>query len=705
LWESKEIERKRDMKFLRHCSIKWKLTLVTLFSCGIVLLLACATLFAFQLIAFRLNVIRDLSTLGELLAANSTEAVASRDHKAASEILSAVKTKPQIVCASIQLNVGAVFVRYGQLDDRDKIATNPLRSGFRFEGDHLLLACPIAFRGERIGTLYLRSDFQSAYRDLFQLYGGILTAVLGASLLFVLLLSNPLQRVISTPILKLADIAKAVAQQKNYSVRAEYLGRDELGCPSEAFNQMLDQIQANDSNLRQINLALEGEIVERKQAQAAQSRVAAILEATTDCVASADEQGRVLYLNRAGRRMLGLDDTEEVSRTAIPDFYPKWAGNIILNTALPTAIREGVWSGETALLTRGGEEIQVSQVFTAHKAADGKVEYFSTVARDITERKQAERIKQQRLEKTLCRQRVLLQISQQGTLKFLDRLRNILKEAASVLNVERVSFWRLIEEGNAIECQEQYLLSKQEFDGTAMRIKASSCLKYFQALHSETNLNLIVVNDAVTDEVTSDLVDSYLSPFGITSMLDAPVRRNGRVLGVVCHEHTGPARIWTAGEIDFVSSIAQLVALGIETHERAQAEAALRLSQQKFQSLVNSIEGVVWEADPRMSHFTFASQQAERLLDYPFGMWTVQPGFWQEHLHSHDRARVVEMCRQAAAEKRPLHCEYRMIALAGREVWVRHIANVVVEKDGVESLRGCCWTSQNRKRPSRNWPL
>jgi PAS domain S-box-containing protein len=131
-------------------------------------------------------------------------------------------------------------------------------------------------------------------------------------------------------------------------------------------------------------------ITEARQAEASKARLSAILEATTDFVGMADAAGHVLYINRAGRRMVGISEDEDVRATKIPDYHPEWASRLVLTMGLPAAARDGFWAGETALRTRDGRELPISQVLLSHKRADGTVEYYSTIARDVTERKEAE---------------------------------------------------------------------------------------------------------------------------------------------------------------------------------------------------------------------------------------------------------------------------------------------------------------------------
>ncbi len=132
------------------------------------------------------------------------------------------------------------------------------------------------------------------------------------------------------------------------------------------------------------------DVTEHKLAEQAQARLTAILEATTDFVAIADEQGHAIYINSAGRQMLGLSEDFDITSTFIEDYYPWSANQLIQQVVLSTAIREGVWNGETAFQYGDGPVVPVSQVLIAHKSASGKVEFFSTIARDISDRKRAE---------------------------------------------------------------------------------------------------------------------------------------------------------------------------------------------------------------------------------------------------------------------------------------------------------------------------
>jgi PAS domain S-box-containing protein len=131
------------------------------------------------------------------------------------------------------------------------------------------------------------------------------------------------------------------------------------------------------------------DITDRKKLEQEQTKLTAILEATPDYIGMVNAQGEILWHNKQLLKLLPeIGDPKD--HRIVTECHPDWVNKIIAEQALPIAIQEGSWSGELALLDGKGGEIPVSQVIIAHKSADGIVENFSTIMRDITDRKQAE---------------------------------------------------------------------------------------------------------------------------------------------------------------------------------------------------------------------------------------------------------------------------------------------------------------------------
>lgn len=170
-------------------------------------------------------------------------------------------------------------------------------------------------------------------------------------------------------------------------------------------------------------------------------------------------------------------------------------------------------------------------------------------------------------------------------------LRRVFQEAtplaARTLDVDRVSIWLFVDDRAAIRCFELYERIRDEHsEGTAIR--RADFPHYFRALEER---RVIVADDARTHPATRELGATYLVPLGIGSMLDAPIYREGDVIGVVCHERIGPPRKWTQEDVDFAGSVADTIALQFEGAARQDAEAALQ-AQEEYVAEVQKMEAL-----------------------------------------------------------------------------------------------------------------
>ena len=168
------------------------------------------------------------------------------------------------------------------------------------------------------------------------------------------------------------------------------------------------------------------DVSDRKAIEQAQARLTAILDATSDFVGITDLQGGHLYMNAAGYRLFEIPLDENIIGIPVDNKIANWAKPLVLEVGIPTALRTGIWQGETAIATRSGREIPVSQVIIAHKAEDGTPEYLSTIVRDITAQKQTEAALQQNAQDLAAAlqelQRTQLQMIQSEKMSSLGQL-------------------------------------------------------------------------------------------------------------------------------------------------------------------------------------------------------------------------------------------------------------------------------------------
>ena len=123
-------------------------------------------------------------------------------------------------------------------------------------------------------------------------------------------------------------------------------------------------------------------------------------------------------------------------------------------------------------------------------------------------------------------------------------------------------------------------------------------------------------------------------------------------------------------------------------YQSAVDKQALREARRRREVLVDSIDGIVWEAEPRSRRFLFVSRRAEAILGHPTERWLGEPSFWQDHVHPDDRARAVSYANSETAAGRDFTMEYRMLAADGHVAWVRDIVSIGKEGSEVVVLRG-----------------
>lgn len=245
-------------------SIRRKLMRAILLTSMAVLVLTCSAFFAYEFITFRQASVRELTTLSEIIANNSTAALAFDDTEAATEILSALKAESHIVAASLYNSEGKLFAYYPPAMAISDLPSNAEEYGFRFENSHINGFQAVMLGSKRLGTLYLKSD-TGAMVARFRLYGTITALVITLSLVLTYILSKSLEKRISNPILTLAETAKIVSDRQDYSVRAAKQGDDEIGLLTDAFNHMLTHIQEQTAEIVAFNQKLELMVAERTQ--------------------------------------------------------------------------------------------------------------------------------------------------------------------------------------------------------------------------------------------------------------------------------------------------------------------------------------------------------------------------------------------------------------------------------------------------------
>ena len=251
------------MRVLRDVPIKRKLIIINTVTSSVTLLLACIAFMAYELVVFRESMISDLSTTAAIVGANSSAALTFNDTESAEQTLRSLETHPNIVSAALYGSDDKVFARYRRSGPASALEPRtPGADGYWFGRDSLELLQRFRVAGEPAGAVYIHSDLSELYARM-QRYAMIVVLVLITACVFAFLLSAKLQKSIAGPISHLAEVVNKVSVQKDYGVRADKLGEDELGALIDGFNAMLQQIQSQDRALQEARDQLENRVRER----------------------------------------------------------------------------------------------------------------------------------------------------------------------------------------------------------------------------------------------------------------------------------------------------------------------------------------------------------------------------------------------------------------------------------------------------------
>jgi signal transduction histidine kinase len=250
-----------------NMAIKHKLVYFVMLICVFVMLLAGAAIFVFINYTYRSSMAQQMLADASMIAENCNIALAFRNKDDVKRTLSSLKSKSSIVFAGVYDKQGKFFESYASKQAGRRISTPKLKGdGYYYETGYLTVFQGIILDGERIGTLVVCSDMQPFYSFIRRVLTATL-CILIAGLFLAYVLSTWFQRIISAPILKLAQAARSISQSKDFSVRVERQSDDEIGQLIDSFNHMLERIKRRDDALLEANKSLRREVQQRKRAE------------------------------------------------------------------------------------------------------------------------------------------------------------------------------------------------------------------------------------------------------------------------------------------------------------------------------------------------------------------------------------------------------------------------------------------------------
>jgi PAS domain S-box-containing protein len=332
-------------------------------------------------------------------------------------------------------------------------------------------------------------------------------------------------------------------------------------------------------------------------------------------------RGKILDLNPAMAQMLGFSSREAALGKNAGEFYldPRAREHAIDLLEKDNVLR----NFEFELRRADGRVIWVQDNVHAVFDGKGRIAHYEGSLLDIGRQKQEEEALQKRTSQVIRHQAALLDLASLDLSDLDAALKAVTESSAKTLDLERVGVWLYSPDHTAIRCGDLFQKSKATHS-RGQTLKSSDYPRYFRALEESC---IIAAGNAMTDPRTSEFTEAYLEPENISSIMDVPVRRNGSVIGIICHEHTGAPRVWTLEEQHFASSVGDILALAFEASERRRMgminKAVFDISSaansaENLNELFRSIHQVIAEFIPAGNFYIALYDAAKDVLSFPY---------------------------------------------------------------------------------------
>ena len=414
--------------------------------------------------------------------------------------------------------------------------------------------------------------------------------------------------------------------------------------------------------------------------QHSEARYRNLVEQATELIAVLQDKVCV-FANSAVKDVLGWEPEEVVGRE--PEMFVH-----------PEDISTLMEAYERRISGQSHSEVLPYRIFTK----DGRLKWMELATRvvdwegrpalqvffrDITERKKAEEERSERLNRVERQQEAILEVAGMAPLvegDFQGAARRITELCAQALEADRAAIWLFNPSQTSLETSDLYdAESAQHQSGEDLLV--ADCPNFITVLEAERAVD---AGDVYLDARTAELRFIYLEPNDVGALLGSAVRLRGRMVGMVCLEHTSGARSWSEDELSFVGGVADQVAQALTNAERKKAQAALQESEERFRHLFDSISDLIYTHDEK-GRLLSVNQAVVRLLGYSreellgrpmsdFMNAKARQAFGSEYLHQLRQDGQSEGVAVLVAKDQSLHSvEYR---------------NLLVAKDGVPYVSG-----------------
>jgi two-component system, sensor histidine kinase and response regulator len=388
-------------KLISGASLRQKLLMLTMLTSGIGIFLGCAVFFLYDSYEARARKVEELKSVADMVGTNSAAALAFDDPLSGTKLLGALVTRRNVRTGVLYRKDGRFFATYtrGDWNGRLRLPESAVE-GVAWRAGFLSYSANVLLEGQKLGTLYLEADLADLQQRQRQ-FEKLTLAVALASLLMVYFLTNALQRGLTRPIQRLAEVARAVTGQRNYALRAPALPGKELGQLGADFNHMLEEIERRDLELSDARdtleirveartAELELEVAERQRAEETLSERTSYLNTLVDsspiAIVSQNMEGRIVFANPAFCKLFGYTAKECQGQLLDPLIAPGEPGEAgqLFSGAQGAGVHQVLkrWR-------KDGQSVDVD-LYGVPLIVDGELRGVLALYQDISQRVQAE---------------------------------------------------------------------------------------------------------------------------------------------------------------------------------------------------------------------------------------------------------------------------------------------------------------------------
>lgn len=568
-------------------TIRQKINRAIFLTSTIAVLLAGLAYFVYELVTFRQYTVARISTVAEVISINCTAALTFQSSDEAFEILSALRVEEHVLVAALFDSDSNLFAHYPDKLDSSLIPKQLAEDGYRFQGAFLHGFQPVRLGENRIGTLYLKYDL-NVFKEQIILFCFITLGSALLAFLVIYIFSARLQNGISKPVVRLAEVAKSISDNQDYSLRAVKQSDDEIGLLTDSFNQMLTRIEQQNQSLNEN-----------------QERLHSILESMGDAFVSLDPEWHYTIVNDKAASLIGKQRQELIGRT-IWDVFPDTRGSIFETEYFRVMNERVARRFETYY-----ESYKMWLEVNAYPHEDGIAIFYT----DITEPKKAELKLASQLARLALLSHITRSIGERMDLKSIFQV--VIRSLEDQLPVDFGCIGLINEENNAFKLKSVGSKSLQlsevfgDFEQIVINIQENKL---------EKNLSGKLIYEPELKETALPFF-LQLGMIGMDSVVVAPLSLENHVFGcLICARKESNG--FSSGDCEFLLQLSEHVALAAN---QAQLHEALHkayndlkqtqqtvLQQERLRALGQMASGIAHDINNAISP---VSLYAESLLE------------------------------------------------------------------------------------------